>query len=179
MLTILLMFVFPAAFVFLVLFGALTDITTFRIPNWVSYWLVILFALQSFFFWISSPALPSLSFSEPSFLTNLSIGFLALVVSFIFWRLGYIGGGDAKFLAAVTLWMGPIVAVEFMIVLSGLALVMAAVLKASAEWGFLVHAGRFPEFLKRVYARYEDNQVPFGFPIGIAALLMIPQIFKF
>ena len=179
MLTLLFSVAIPVAFGFLVIFGALTDLSTFRIPNWVSYSLVGLFFLQSFLMWITGSSVPTTSFTEPSFFVNLSIGFLALIVSMVFWRLGYIGGGDAKYLAATTLWMGPIIAVQFMIALSGLALIMAAILKASAEWGFLVHAGRIPAFLKRVYARYEENQVPFGFPIGIAALLMIPQIFKF
>ena len=178
MLTLLLSIAIPVAFGFLVIYGALNDIATFRIPNWVSYGLFGLFMLYWFLIWISGAPQPGNAFTEPSFFMNLAIGFLALVVSFIFWRLGYIGGGDAKYLAATTLWMGPIIAVQFMIFVSGLALIMAAILKASSDWGFLVHEGRFPAFLKRVYARYENNQVPFGFPIGIAALLMIPQIFN-
>lgn len=177
MLTLSLTVAVPVLFGFLVLYGALNDLSTFRIPNWVSYGLVGLFFVYWFLVWISGMQQPSNSFTEPSFFVNLSIGFFALVVCMIFWRLGYIGGGDAKYLAATTLWMGPILAVLFMIVVSGLALLMALVLKASSDWGFLVHEGRFPAFLKRVYARYENNQVPFGFPIGIAALLMIPQIF--
>jgi prepilin peptidase CpaA len=167
----------PVLFGFLVLYGALNDLSTFRIPNWVSYGLVGLFFLYWLLIWVSGVQQPSNSFTESSFLVNLSIGLLTLVVSMVFWRLGYIGGGDAKYLAAITLWMGPIIAVQFMIAISGLALLMALGLKLSADWGFLVHEGRFPAFLKRVYARYQNNQVPFGFPIGIAALLMIPQIF--
>lgn len=177
MLTLLLMVAIPVAFGFLVLYGAINDLSTFRIPNWVSYGLVLLFFLFWFLIWVSGSKQPSNSFTEPSFLVNLSVGFFALIVSMVFWRFGFIGGGDAKYLAATTLWMGPIIAVQFMIAVSGLALLMALVLKASSDWGFLVHEGRFPAFLKRVYARYENNQVPFGFPIGIAALLMIPQIF--
>ena len=175
---LLLSIVVPILFGFLVLYGAFNDLVTFRIPNWVSYGLVGLFFVYWFLRWMSGSPQPGNSFTEPSFLVNISIGLLVLVVSFVFWRLGFIGGGDAKYLAATTLWMGPVIAVIFMIVVSGLAVVMAAALKASADWGFLVHAGRFPEFLKRVYSRYENNQVPFGFPIGLAALLMVPQIFS-
>lgn len=177
MLMLILSVVIPLAFGFLVIYGGLNDLSTFRIPNWTSYGLVGLFFVYWFLIWVSGVP-QSDDFTEPSFFVNLGIGFFALVVCIIFWRLGYIGGGDAKYLAATTLWMGPILSVQFMIFVSGLALLMAAVLKASSDWGFLVHEGRFPAFLKRVYARYENNQVPFGFPIGIAALLMIPQIFK-
>ena len=100
------------------------------------------------------------------------------MIAVIFWRRGYIGGGDAKYLAATSLWMGPIGVVQFMVVLSALALAMALFLKLSANWGFLVHAGRLPAFVKRLYAKFADKQLPYGFPIGLAALIMIPQIFS-
>ena len=167
------------AFAFLVLFGALSDLSSFRIPNWVSYGLVLLFLVQSFIVWLATPYMPSLSFPVPSFAINLGIGFVVLIVAVIFWRRGYIGGGDAKYLAATSLWMGPIGVVQFMVILSALALVMALTLKLSANWGFLVHAGRLPAFVKRLYAKIEVNQLPYGFPIGLAALMMIPQIFSF
>lgn len=171
-------------FAFLVLFGALTDLSSFRIPNGVSYGLVGLFLVQSFLLWLKSPYMPSLSgFQVPDAVMTLGIHFgialVVLIVSVIFWRRGYIGGGDAKYLAATSLWMGPIGVVEFMVLLSGLALVMALFLKLSARWGFLVHAAGLPAFIKRLYAKVEDNQLPYGFPIGIAALLMIPEIFRF
>lgn len=171
--------VIPFIFAFLVLLGALSDLSTFRIPNKVSYGLVLLFALQSFLVWLDTPYMPSMSFRVPPFAINLGIGLLVLVVAVIFWRRGYIGGGDAKYLAATSLWMGPLGVVKFMVVLSALALVMALLLKLSARWGFLVHAGRLPAFVKQIYAKLEDNQLPYGFPIGIAALIMIPTIFKF
>jgi prepilin peptidase CpaA len=168
----------PFAFAFLVLFGALSDLSSFRIPNWVSYGLVMLFCLQSFLAWLAAPDLPSLSFSVPPFVINLGIGFVVFVIAVIFWQLGFIGGGDAKYLTATSLWMGPIGVVQFMVVLSALALAMALFLKLSANWGFLVHAGRLPAFVKRLYAKLADNQLPYGFPIGLAALIMIPQIFS-
>jgi prepilin peptidase CpaA len=167
----------PFAFAFLVLFGALSDLSSFRIPNWVSYGLVLLFFVQSFLVWLATPYTPSLSFRVPLFAINLGIGLVVLAIAIIFWRRGYIGGGDAKYLAATSLWMGPIGVVQFMVVLSALALAMALILKLSANWGFLVHAGRLPAFVKRLYAKLEDNQLPYGFPIGLAALIMIPQIF--
>lgn len=167
----------PFAFAFLVLLGALSDLSSFKIPNAVSYGLVLLFALQSFLVWLDTPYMPSLSFRLPPFAINVAIGIVVLIVSIIFWRRGYIGGGDAKYLAATSLWMGPIGAVQFMVALSALALLMALFLKFTANWGFIIHAGGLPAFVKRLYAKIETNQLPYGFPIGIAALLMIPQIF--
>lgn len=167
----------PFAFAFLVILGALSDLSSFKIPNAVSYGLVLLFALQSLLVWLATPYTPSLSFSVPPFAINLGIGIVVLIVSIIFWRRGYIGGGDAKYLAATSLWMGPIGVVQFMVVLSALALLMALFLKLTARWGFIIHAGGLPTFVKRLYAKIEANQLPYGFPIGLAALVMIPQIF--
>lgn len=170
----------PFAFAFLVILGALSDLSSFRIPNWVCYGLVLLFAVQSFFAWLATPYMPSMSsFHVPPFAINAGIALLVLAVSIVFWRRGYIGGGDAKYLAATALWMGPIGVVTFMVILSALALIMALLLKLSAKWGFLVHAAGLPAFVKRLYGKIEDNQLPYGFPIGIAALIMIPEIFVF
>ena len=176
----LVLLVFPFLFAFLVVFGALSDLSTFKIPNWVSYGLAMLFALYAFLSWLATPSLPSLDggISFPPVAINFAIGFVVLIVAVVFWQRGFIGGGDAKYLAATSLWMGPVGSVQFMVLLSGLALIMALILKASANWGFLVHAGRLPGFIKRLYAKIEENQLPYGFPIGIAALVMIPEIFK-
>lgn len=166
-------------FAFLVIYGALSDLSSFRIPNWVSYGLVVLFALQSFLVWLNSPYMPSMGFRWPPFVFNVGVALIVLIVAVVFWRRGYIGGGDAKYLSATSLWMGPVGVVEFMVLLSALALFMALVLKFSARWSFLVQAGNLPLFVKRLYAKFEEKQLPYGFPIGLAALAMIPQIFNF
>ena len=165
------------AFVFLVIFGALSDLSTFRIPNWVSYWLVILFVAQSIFLWGSTPDVLIFSVMVPAFVVNLAVGLVVFIVSLVFWGRGYIGGGDAKYLVATSLWMGPVGVVEFMVLVSALSVVMALLLKVSAHGGFLIHEGRFPGFVRRLYAKFEDNKLPFGFPIGLAALIMMPQVF--
>lgn len=169
-------------FAFLVLLGALSDLSSFKIPNMVSYGLVLLFLVQSFLGWLNTPYMPSLSFHIPQYwidvAINFGIAFVVLVVAVVFWRRGYIGGGDAKYLAATSLWMGPVGVIQYMVILSVLSIAMALILKLSARWGFLVHAARLPQWVKRLYAKIEDNQLPYGFPMGIAALIMIPQIFK-
>jgi len=166
-------------YVFLVSFGALRDLSTFRIPNWVSYGIAGLFLVQSFFAWMFLPPPPDIFFGIPPFVIKLAIGLAVFLVSLIFWARGYIGGGDTKFLVATSLWMGPQGVVVFMVLVSALSLLMALFLRTTSTWGFLVHEGKLPAFVKRLYARLENNQLPFGFPIGIAALVMIPEIFAF
>lgn len=167
--------IIPIIFAFLVIYGALSDLARFKIPNFVSYGLVLLFILQSFSQWMGW--LPQAQPSPPlSF--HVAITAVVFIVAVVFWRRGHIGGGDVKYLAATTLWMGPLGVIPFMVLLSGLALVMALLLKLSANWGFLIHAGNLPVFVKRLYAKFEEKQIPYGFPIGLAALIMIPSIFK-
>lgn len=166
------------AFVFLVVFGALGDLSTFRIPNWVSYGIACLFAVNAFLAWLLLPPALDQSLGMPVTVIKLLIGIFVFVVALIFWARGYIGGGDAKFLVATSLWMGPDGVVTFMVFVSGLSLLMALALKLSRNWGFIVHAGKLPLFVKRLYSKLEENQLPFGFPIGIATLMMVPQIFS-
>lgn len=164
-------------FVFLVLFGALSDLSSFRIPNWVSYGLVCLFILQSILLWGAEAPIPAFGYQLPPFVINLCIGLVVFITCLVFWARGYIGGGDAKYLVAISLWMGPIGVVQFMVLVSGLSVLMALALKTSADWNFLIHASKLPKFVKQLYTKLEENKLPFGFPIGIAALLMLPHVF--
>lgn len=180
--------IIPYAFVFLVAYGALSDLSSFRIPNWATYSLFLLFFLHSAASGLKPDVLPHLtpvtgtlspsSFAMPSIGANLAIAATVFVASLIFWGRGYIGGGDAKYLTATSIWMGPEGILPFLILLCALTLILALFLKLSASWGFLVNAGGLPAFIKRVYAEFEKRQLPYGFPIGLSALLMIPQIFK-
>jgi prepilin peptidase CpaA len=169
----------PFLFAFLVLYGALSDLSTFRIPNWVSYGLLLLFALHSFLTWLATPYMPSLGgFRLPPYAFNIAIALLVFVVSLAFWKMRMVGGGDVKYLTATSLWMGPQLAAPFIVLLTVLAIVLVLTLKIISNWGFLVQGTRLPLFVKRLLSKLEVNQLPYGFPIGLAALAMIPWVFK-
>jgi prepilin peptidase CpaA len=168
----------PFAFAFLVIYGGLSDLSRFRIPNWVSYGLILLFAAHTFLRWLDTPFLPSLGFSLPAYAYNILIALVVFVGSTIFWKLGYVGGGDVKYLTATSLWMGPGLALPFIILLTGIAVGFAVGLKLLDRWSILVHWARLPVFAKRLFERLRVNELPYGFPICIAALIMIPQIFR-
>ncbi|MFN4140916.1 prepilin peptidase [Aestuariivirga sp.] len=171
--------VIPFGFAFLVVHGALSDLTRFRIPNWVSYALVLLFGVHAFLGWLDTPYLPSLELRLPPLVFNFSTALIVFVVSAVFWKLRYIGGGDVKYLTATSLWMGPAAALPFIILLTGLAIGFVLVLKLLGTWGFLVQGARLPMFAKQLFAKLQVNELPYGFPIGMAALIMIPKIFGF
>ena len=109
---------------------------------------------------------------------NIIVALVVFVFCAVFWKLGFIGGGDVKYLTATSLWMGPALALPFIILLTAIALAFALVLKFLANWGFLIHGMRLPEFAKRLFSKIAVNQFPYGFPIGVAALLLLPRLFR-
>jgi prepilin peptidase CpaA len=84
--------VFPAAMAFA---GAM-DLLTMTIPNRISIILVASFAIAAAIMGIGWWALAS----------HLGAGLLMLTIGIAMFSLGWLGGGDAKLLAAAALWVG-------------------------------------------------------------------------
>ncbi|AQR60770.1 pilus assembly protein CpaA [Brevundimonas sp. LM2] len=91
-LTLLLLGALPA----LAIVAALSDLTTMKIPNWISGLLIL-----SFF-----PAAFAVGLSVPSVGLHAVVAVVALVVGMGLFAMNVIGGGDAKMMAAASLWMG-------------------------------------------------------------------------
>ena len=72
------------------------DLASFTIPNFLSLALLALFAVFAVAAHLSLPAIG----------WHLLAGFAGLFIGFALFALGWIGGGDAKLFAAVTLWLG-------------------------------------------------------------------------
>lgn len=85
------------AFAGLLLFAAAHDVATMTIPNWVSITIAGLF--------LPAAAIAGLSMEAVGI--HLLIGAIGLIVTIGLFMLGVFGGGDAKLLAAVSLWAGP------------------------------------------------------------------------
>ena len=88
--------VFLAVFPILMIATGLHDLTTMRIPNWIS-----LVLLATFF-----PAAWLVGLSPMEIAIHAGVGFVALLAGMILFALRWIGGGDAKALAAACLWLG-------------------------------------------------------------------------
>ena len=80
----------------LAIVAALQDLTSYTIPHWISLALVAGFGL------LAATAGLSLTTLE----LHVAAGVLALFAGMAMFALGWIGGGDAKLLAACCLWFG-------------------------------------------------------------------------
>ena len=89
-------FVLAVAFPVLVLAAGLSDLVTMTIPNRISILLASLFLAFAF----------ASGMAGHEILWHFAIGALVLVIGFIFFSFGWIGGGDAKLAAAIALWLG-------------------------------------------------------------------------
>ena len=150
--------VFAAAMIF----AGIRDLTTMTIPNWLTLGLALAF-------FIAAP-LVGVPLSEIAL--HASAGFSLLLVGMAAFAMGWIGGGDAKFVAAASLWVGWGQALPYLLVASmfGGALTLLILFYRNMP---------LPGFLFRVnwIARLHDRKegVPYGLALAAAGLLVFPD----
>lgn len=149
-----------AACLALCIYGALSDIATLTIPNWVNGAIAGLGACALI---VSGIGLEAAGW-------HLLVAVIALVVSFALFAFGVFGGGDAKMIPALALWMGPDGIVPFlfyMAVIGGaIALVGVAARYAPLPAGL-------PNWVYNTLSKGEG--VPYGVAIAGGALLTVPN----
>lgn len=85
--------ILPAAFIL----AAITDLTRYTIPNWLTGAIALAFPVVALF----------AGLAPLTILTHLGVGVFALGMGMMLFALRWVGGGDAKLIAAVALWAGP------------------------------------------------------------------------
>lgn len=147
-------------FCFAIVYGAICDVTTYKIPNTVSYGLVGLFVLYAAATWGTLPLL-----------MHVGIGALVFVMCFIFWQLRWLGGGDVKFVAAIALWMGPTKILLFLIGLTIASAIFIAMLKFLYQWNWWFQTSTLPNFVKQMLTKSAERAIPYGLPAAISAII--------
>jgi prepilin peptidase CpaA len=143
-------------------YAASSDLLTMKIANW----LVLLLAAAYFVLAL----LAQLSWGD----IGMSVGaaVIVLVIAFTFFALGWIGGGDAKLVAATTLWVGTGMMFQYLIYAAllggGLTLLILALRRYP-----LPEALRGQRWLDRLHDT--KSGVPYGITLAIAALLVYPE----
>jgi len=110
--------------------------------------------------------------SQQELLSHVGAGFGVLVVTFIFFARGWIGGGDAKLAAVTALWFGFDQLLNYALYASLLGGVLTL---AMIRFRLLplpkVLAGQ--AWLQRLHRL--DSGVPYGIALAVAALLIYPD----
>ncbi|HEY1425872.1 MAG TPA: prepilin peptidase [Caulobacteraceae bacterium] len=145
-------------FAALVIGAAVRDLATFTIPNWISLALLAAF-------------LPAALVAHVSLLDiglSFAVGAGVLVLAAAMFALGWIGGGDAKLMAAAALWLGLKGLAPFAVytALAGGALALGLVALRSV-WLRPLTAGA-PAWTRRLATPGES--APYGVAIAAGAL---------
>ncbi|MGH7028114.1 A24 family peptidase [Brevundimonas sp.] len=145
----------------LVIVAGLHDLTTMKIPNWLSGLLIV-----GFF-----PAALALGLPLTTTAVSVGVALAALVVGAGMFALNWIGGGDAKLMAAASLWLGLSGLVPFLLYTAlaggGLCLVLL-----TARGRLQAYALNAPGWVSRLMAPKGD--IPYGVAIAVGALLAYP-----
>lgn len=147
----------------LVLTAAVSDATSFTIPNWISLALLAIFPFAAL---AAGVPLPTMGL-------HLALAFAALLAGMAMFALRWIGGGDAKLLAATVLWLGPPAMPDFLLGMAllggGLAIVLLAL--RSDVLRPMVLLG--PRWVNRLAD--PGKGIPYGVAIAAGALLALPD----
>lgn len=158
MIAAIIMVVFP----FSMIYAALSDVFTMTIGNRVSAVLIAAFLIVA----------PFIGLSWLDFGWHLAAFAAVLAATFALFAVGAMGGGDAKLLAATSLWMGfgPSL-VEYILWATICGGVFTLLLLVFRKSSFSVYAGEVP-ILRRIV---DEKDVPYGVALAIGGLLAYPQ----
>lgn len=146
----------------LVIWAALTDMTSFTIPNRISLALAAAFLL----------AAPTVGAPLSLIGLNLAVGLAGLILGMALFALGWIGGGDAKLLAAASLWLGwpaiPTFLLDTTLAGGALALTLLALRAPLVR----AHSPALGGWLERLTT--PGAPAPYGVAIACGALMAFP-----
>tara|TARA_R110002072_G_scaffold86541_5_gene195221 strand:- start:5 stop:526 length:522 start_codon:yes stop_codon:yes gene_type:complete len=161
----------------LMVVAAIWDVFSRRIPN-------LLPVIIALLYFVSAGAIGDWA----SIPWHLLCGLGVLVVGIFIFALGWLGGGDVKLLAALSLWAGPdqLLLLLLMTCLAGGALALAFVLpvlilrkpalSGLIDWFFVKVLKQPAPMLQTV--RSMGLQLPYGVAIAIAGAVVFYQYFK-
>ncbi|OAP36947.1 pilus assembly protein CpaA [Sinorhizobium glycinis] len=143
-------------------YAGVRDVATMTIPNRLVAFLLVAFAVFA----------PLAGVELSTIWSSTLVASAVLACTFTFFALGWIGGGDAKLLPVAVLWLGPDLALHFVVYAS----VLGAVLTLS-----LLQFRRVPLpviLKKRAWSsrlHQPQSGIPYGAAMAPAALLLLPE----
>lgn len=156
MATSVLLLVFPS----LMIFAAVNDVLTMRIANTVSLGLFVLFVGTAL---IAEMPLQMM-------LVHFGVAFAVLLATMVLFQFRLFGGGDAKLLAAASLWVGCQQLLPFLVWVTLFGGVLAVLMLAYRSVPAAVLP--LPAWALRLHKRGEG--IPYGVAISAGALAVYP-----
>jgi prepilin peptidase CpaA len=149
--------IFPA----LMAYAAASDLLTMTIPNKLSLVLVIGFAALALGGGLSVEAIA----------LHVGAGALVLIIGFLLFACGWIGGGDAKLAAVTSLWLGfgNLLDYFFIASIGGGVLTLIVLLARSAPLPVFALGWRWLERIRMA------RKVPYGIALAASALIVYPH----
>jgi prepilin peptidase CpaA len=145
----------------LMIIAAASDVTSFRIPNWLTGLMAAAFFPVA---WLMGMPLAV-------FQWHVAMGVILFIVGYGLFALGLFGGGDSKLMAAGGLWFGTGQTANFLILtaLAGGGLVVAICILAFIQ----INATRTDASFSKALRQFAPK-VPYGFALAVGAILAFP-----
>jgi len=151
-----------AAFAGLLIYAASSDIARYIIPNWVSIALVAIFP--------AAALAHGMAWGEIGM--HVVFGAAVLAIGFFLFAANIFGGGDAKLLAAASVWTGFTAFTPFILWTAVAGGLMAAALLAARQ--FVRATDTMPSFVNHLLQK--QNGIPYGVAIMAGGLMAIPSL---
>ncbi len=156
-------FMLPA----LLIIAAASDVMSFRIPNWLTLLMAILFF----------PMALATGMPWHDFGMHVLAGAILFAVGFGAFQLGIFGGGDAKMMAAAGLWFGTSSALPFLFLtaLVGGALAFLVGIWSLTTLSWEIKGDSHP--LSAVYKKLSliKPDIPYGFAFALGGILAFKE----
>jgi prepilin peptidase CpaA len=149
---------FPA----LMAFAAASDLFTMTISNRVSLTLVAGFLVLA--------VLGGMGLDD--MLWHIAAGAVVLTAAFACFAMGWVGGGDAKVVAAAALWFGFGHLMNYLVYASLFGGALTLLLLQFRQWP-LPYPLAGQAWLSRLHAK--DSGIPYGIALAISALMIYPE----
>jgi prepilin peptidase CpaA len=157
MLDIAILTIFPGA----VAFAGAMDLFTMKIPNRISIALVAAFLLMA----------PLAGIGGWDLLKHIGAGLIVLAITFGMFLAGWFGGGDAKLVSAIALWLGFDLLLQYLFAVAlagGVVATLFSIFRSVPLPAMLVCEG----WAARLHDR--KTGIPYGLALATGALLVYP-----
>ncbi|WP_414472843.1 prepilin peptidase [Microvirga sp. M2] len=144
------------------IWAGIMDLKTMKIRNEIVIFLFAAYAALA----------PLAGFNYGAIALSLLVALGVMVGLFLFFSLGWIGGGDAKLMAVIALWLGADQTPAYLIsttILGGLLTLGILTFRAMPLPAFLVEIS----WVARLHSF--EKGIPYGVAIAAGALLILPQ----